>query len=147
MRKQCGGKMANYKEINGRTVLHPGAYLRTVIDYEDLNILKVANDLNLKIDELNKLIEGDLDITEDMAKGLASITNVKKDTWVELQNIWDFKANGRKRKPDRYDIWLQIKENANDLLERYYNLRKEGFGEKEIIECDEYYVQELGENF
>ena len=63
-------------------------------------------------------------------------------------NMANFKEiNGRKRKPTRYDTWLYIKENANDLLERYYNLCEEGFVEKEIIECDEYYTQELGENF
>ncbi|MEO6685825.1 MAG: HigA family addiction module antitoxin [Dyadobacter sp.] len=69
---------------------HPGEVLQSLyLEPLLLSVSKVAIGLNVKQDTLQELINGDLDITPDMALRLSEAFNTTPQLWLNLQQNFD----------------------------------------------------------
>ena len=78
----------NYKNL---IAFHPGSYVVDIID--DLNITQkeFANRLGTTEKSLSKLINGEDNLSKEMAYKLSKLTGISINTWMNLQNEYDKK--------------------------------------------------------
>lgn len=79
----------NIKEYNNLLAFHPGYYINEII--EDMKITKYefAKKINITLKTLNDIINGKVNITNDIAEKLSIISNISIDTWLNLQNEYN----------------------------------------------------------
>lgn len=79
----------NIKEYNNLLAFHPGYYINEII--EDMKITKYefAKKINITLKTLNDIINGKVNITNDIAEKLSIISNISVDTWLNLQNEYN----------------------------------------------------------
>lgn len=70
---------------------HPGAYLEEII--EDLGITSVsfAQQVGVSAKLMDDIISGTANVTEDVAIKLAKQTGVSKQSWLNIQNDYNYK--------------------------------------------------------
>lgn len=71
---------------------HPGSYVEEIV--EDLNITQneFAERLGTTSKTVSKLINGEENISNDIANKLAKLTGISLKTWMNLQNAYDIKV-------------------------------------------------------
>lgn len=67
--------------------IHPGHVLQDAVG--GINPNDVADALDITPDELHKLFEGRLPVSEPLAKRLESLLHFKADHWLAMQRQWD----------------------------------------------------------
>ncbi len=79
----------NYKNL---IAFHPGTYVADIID--DLNITQkeFANRLGTTEKSLSKLLNGEDNLSKEMAYKLSKLTGISINTWMNLQNEYDKKT-------------------------------------------------------
>ena len=86
-----GEKVSN--EINYKNLIafHPGSYVEDIID--DLNITQkeFARRLGTTEKSLSKLVNGEDNLSKEMAYKLSKLTGISINTWMNLQNEYEKK--------------------------------------------------------
>jgi len=82
-------KETMYKDL---IVFHPGSYVEDIVD--DLNITQAefAERLGTSSKTISKIINGEENISNDIANRLAKLTGISVKTWINLQTNYDLKV-------------------------------------------------------
>jgi len=81
--------MSNYIEHNDTIAFHPGYYIQEIIDASDFAREDFAQKLSTTPKCVNDLINGEQDITVDMATKLSEIFGTSVNYWLNLQKSYD----------------------------------------------------------
>jgi len=83
----------NYKNL---IAFHPGSYVEDIID--DLNITQkeFARRLGTTEKSLSKLVNGEDNLSKEMAYKLSKLTGISINTWMNLQNEYEKKILDKK---------------------------------------------------
>ena len=68
---------------------HPGSYIKDIIDDKNISKKQFAENIGISIDVIDKLVNGEISITDDIANKLADFTGVSTKTWMNLQRKFD----------------------------------------------------------
>lgn len=70
--------------------LHPGVFIsRVYIEAESLDSNIVAQKLQIKPDELNRLMSGNADVTPALASKLSKVLGRTPESWLLMQSNFD----------------------------------------------------------
>lgn len=79
--------------------LHPGEFIREIyVSPFDLSVRKVADSLGVSPSTLNRLLNGDSNISPEMALRLSKVLGRTPESWLTMQ--------------DHYDLW-HVKKRVN----------------------------------
>lgn len=78
--------MSNVIEIGDKVYFHPGYYISQIIDETKSSIEEFANRLDVSSEYLNSLINGNIPLSEDIAKRLSKVLGTSVNYWLNLQN-------------------------------------------------------------
>ena len=70
---------------------HPGQYIGELIEDYQMSQKEFAEKLGLSPKTINKLVNGEESISNDIAQKLEKLTNISMKTWLNLQNAYDVK--------------------------------------------------------
>ncbi len=79
--------MANTHEFEDKVAFHPGYYIAELI--KDSSPEEMAKKLHITPEKLTELVNGEQDITEEIARGLADATGTTACYWFNLQHAYD----------------------------------------------------------
>ena len=82
-------KIVEYKDL---IAFHPGQYIGELIEDYQMTQKEFAEKLGLSPKTINKLVNGEESISNDIAQKLAKFTNISMKTWLNLQNFYDTKV-------------------------------------------------------
>ena len=83
--------MSNVKEYKDIVAFHPGYYIADFIDYMELSQNEFATRMGTTVETLSKLINGQANISNDLAKKLSVMLGTSVEVWQNLQNTYDQK--------------------------------------------------------
>lgn len=83
--------MNNIKEYKDIVAFHPGYYIEDIIEDMGVNQTEFAARMGTTAKTLSKLINGQANISNDLAKKLSIMTGTSIDVWQNLQNTYDRK--------------------------------------------------------
>ena len=82
--------MSNYcVKDDGSVFFHPGYYIKEIIDSEGYSIKEFAYKLNISKDDLIKIIEGQSNISCELANKLSLVLGTSTEYWINLQDTYD----------------------------------------------------------
>lgn len=116
-----------YKDL---IAFHPGSYVEDIVD--DLNITQAefAERLGTSPKTISKIINGEDDISGDIANKLAKLTGISLKTWMNLQTNYDIKL-------------MEIQNKKNDDEKRIgRSIDFSYFKKNEFVEDKKYNIQE-----
>lgn len=79
----------NEKVYNNTIVFHPGSYIEDIIDDMGITQSEFAKKLNITEKTLDKLINGLIPLSEDLAEKLSKLTGTSVKLWLNLQQKYD----------------------------------------------------------
>lgn len=88
----------NKIEYENLIAFHPGYYINDMIEEKDLSVKAFANKLGVSESEMKKLINGDMDVSSELANKLSETLGTSKDLWLNLQNSYNIKYEEIKKK-------------------------------------------------
>ena len=68
---------------------HPGIYIKDIIEDKNISQEQFAEDVGIPIDVINKLVNSEVSITDDIANKLNDFTAISAKTWMNLQKNFD----------------------------------------------------------
>lgn len=71
---------------------HPGQYIGELIEDYQMTQKEFAEKLGLSPKTINKLVNGEESISNDLAQKLEKFTNISMKTWLNLQTSYDTKV-------------------------------------------------------
>jgi addiction module HigA family antidote len=77
-----------YKDM---VAFHPGYYVAEVIEYSGGSPLDFATDVGVAVEDIERLIDGEIELSLDMAKKISKATNTSVEMWLNLQEEFDRK--------------------------------------------------------
>ena len=80
--------MKEYKDI---VAFHPGYYIADIIDDMEISQNEFAARMGTTAKTLSKLINGQANISNDLAKKLSVMLGTSVEVWQNLQNTYDQK--------------------------------------------------------
>lgn len=83
--------MSNTREYKGIVAFHPGYYIADVIEDMGISHAEFAVRLGTNAKTLSYLLNGQANITNDLAKKLSAMMGTSPDVWLNLQNAYDRK--------------------------------------------------------
>ena len=83
--------MSNVKEYNDIVAYHPGQYIGDIIDDMEISQNEFAARMGTTAKTLSKLINGQANISNDLAKKLSVMLGTSVEVWQNLQNTYDQK--------------------------------------------------------
>lgn len=83
--------MSNIKEYKDIVAFHPGYYILDLIEDMEINQAEFAARMGTTAKTISKLVNGQANITNDLAKKLSVMTGTSIDLWQNLQNRYDQK--------------------------------------------------------
>lgn len=83
--------MSNIKEYKDIVAFHPGYYIADIIDDMGISQAEFAARMGTTAKTLSKLINGQANISNDLAKKLSTMMGTSIDVWQNLQNTYDEK--------------------------------------------------------
>lgn len=83
--------MNNIKEYNDIVAFHPGYYIAEIIEDMEISHAEFAVRMGTTAKTLSKLINGQANISNDLAKKLAAMLGTSVKVWQNLQNAYDQK--------------------------------------------------------
>lgn len=81
--------MSNFVEANNLIAVHPGYYLKEVVDASGLGLEEFARRLTATPDSLSLLMEGEQRLTPEMAERLSELLGTSVAYWLNLQSAYD----------------------------------------------------------
>lgn len=81
--------MSNYIEHNDKIAFHPGYYLKEIIDETGITQEDFAKRLDTTPNNLSKLINGEQELSIEMAEKLSRILGTSAGYWLNLQASFD----------------------------------------------------------
>ena len=85
--------MSNMFEYKNKIIFHPGYYLKEYIDELKITEEEFAIRLDMTFKELNQIINGEQNITKEIAIKLSKKMNTSVKYWLNLQSEYDFFYN------------------------------------------------------
>ena len=83
--------MSNVKEYKEIVAFHPGYYIADIIDDMEISQNEFAARMGTTAKTLSKLINGQANISNDLAKKLSVMLGTSVEVWQNLQNTYDQK--------------------------------------------------------
>ena len=83
--------MCNVKEYKDIVAFHPGYYIADIIDDMEISQNEFATRMGTTVETLSKLINGQANISNDLAKKLSVMLGTSVEVWQNLQNTYDQK--------------------------------------------------------
>ena len=83
--------MSNVKEYKDIVAFHPGYYIADIIDDMETSQNEFAARMGTTAKTLSKLINGQANISNDLAKKLSVMLGTSVEVWQNLQNTYDQK--------------------------------------------------------
>ena len=83
--------MSNVKEYKDIVAFHPGYYIADIIDDMEISQNEFAARMGTTAQTLSKLINGQANISNDLAKKLSVMLGTSVEVWQNLQNTYDQK--------------------------------------------------------
>ena len=83
--------MSNVKEYKDIVAFHPGYYIADIIDDMEISQNEFATRMGTTVETLSKLINGQANISNDLAKKLSVMLGTSVEVWQNLQNTYDQK--------------------------------------------------------
>ena len=83
--------MSNISEYKDIVAFHPGYYIADVIEDMGVSQAEFATRLGTNTKTLSYLLNGQANITNDLAKKLSVMMGTSPDVWLNLQNTYDQK--------------------------------------------------------
>jgi HTH-type transcriptional regulator/antitoxin HigA len=83
--------MRNVKEYKDIVAFHPGYYIADIIDDMEISQNEFAARMGTTAKTLSKLINGQANISNDLAKKLSVMLGTSVEVWQNLQNTYDQK--------------------------------------------------------
>lgn len=83
--------MSNVKEYNDIMAFHPGYYIADIIEDMEISQAEFATRMGTTTKTLSKLVNGQANISNDLAKKLSVMLGTSIDVWQNLQNTYDQK--------------------------------------------------------
>ena len=83
--------MSNVKEYKDIVAFHPGYYIADIIDDMEISQNEFATRMGTTVETFSKLIYGQANISNDLAKKLSVMLGTSVEVWQNLQNTYDQK--------------------------------------------------------
>lgn len=83
--------MNNIKEYKDIMAFHPGYYIADIIEDMEISQAEFATRMGTTAKTLSKVINGQANISNDLAKKLSVMMGTSVDVWLDLQNAYDQK--------------------------------------------------------
>ena len=83
--------MSNVKEYKEIVAFHPGYYIADIIDDMEISQNEFATRMGTTVETLSKLINGQANISNDLATKLSVMLGTSVEVWQNLQNTYDQK--------------------------------------------------------
>lgn len=80
--------LIKYKDI---VAFHPGYYIADIIEDMKISQAEFATRMGITVKTLGKLINGQTDISNDLAKKLSAMMGTSSKVWLNLQNAYNQK--------------------------------------------------------
>lgn len=77
------------KIINGRIYFHPGYYIKECLETQKISIEDFAKQLNVTPNYINKIINGEKDISYNIANKLHKLLGTSINYWLNLQKTYN----------------------------------------------------------
>ena len=81
--------MSNVLEYNDKLIIHPGYYIKEIVEESGLTQDAFAKRLDMTPENLSKLVRGEQALSLDIAEKLARMLGTSMDYWVNLQTAYD----------------------------------------------------------
>ena len=69
--------------------VHPGEILREELDTLGLSVNELSKELSVPANQMTMILDGDWDVSEDMALRLAGYFGTTPQLWLNLQKTWE----------------------------------------------------------
>lgn len=92
--------MSNVTEYKDIVAFHPGYYIADIIEDMGITQAEFATRLGTNTKTLSYLVNGQANITNDLAKKLSVLTGTSVELWMNLQNAYDKKIINIQKKVD-----------------------------------------------
>lgn len=82
--------MFNYSvKDDGSVFFHPGYYIKEIIDSEGYSVKEFAHKLNISEEDLIKIIEGQSNVSHELANKLSLVFGTSIGYWINLQETYN----------------------------------------------------------
>ncbi len=81
--------MSNVLEYNDKLIIHPGYYIKEIIEESGLTQDAFAKRLDMTPENLSALVWGEQALSLDIAEKLAKMLGTSVEYWLNLQNAYD----------------------------------------------------------
>lgn len=85
--------MCNMREYKDTIAFHPGYYVAEYIETKRINHAEFAEKLGISENLLDKLLDGQLDVTDELARKIANVIGTSAAFWVNLQMAYNEKMS------------------------------------------------------
>lgn len=79
--------------IGNNLAFHPGDYVKDIVEDLNLSRTELAIKLDVELETVNNLIDGKIDLDEDLTYKLEKFTGVDSKTWLNLQESYKEKVS------------------------------------------------------
>ena len=83
--------MSNISKYKDIAAFHPGYYIADIIEDMGITQVEFATRLGTNTKTLSYLLNGQANITNDLAKKLSAMMGTSPDVWLNLQSTYDKK--------------------------------------------------------
>ena len=83
--------MSNLIEYKDIVAFHPGYYIADIMEDMEISQAEFATRIGITVKTLKKLINGQVNISNDLAKKLSVMMGTSSEVWLNLQNAYDQK--------------------------------------------------------
>lgn len=147
-------------EYNDKIAFHPGYYIKELIESEGITQEEFAKKMNITPKTISKLVNGLIDISDEMAINLSNMYKTSSEVWLNLQRNYDnlineikkiegFKKQEKYLKYIDYDFFVgqnfvkKVKKPEEKIEELCGSL---GVASLEVFSKNDYYVNYRNEN-
>ena len=82
--------MSENKELkNGKVAFHPGYYIKEYLEYRNITSDAFAISVEINKEDIDNIIKGKKDITDDIAFKLSKKIETSKTYWLNLQKTFN----------------------------------------------------------
>lgn len=120
-------KEITYKDL---IAFHPGSYVEDIVDELNITQAEFAERLGTSAKTVSKIINGEDNISKDIANRLSKLTGISIKTWIDLQTNYDIKSMEIKNKQD------EDEKTVCKLIDFKY------FKENHLVEDKKYSIEE-----
>lgn len=113
--------MSNIMEYKDIMAFHPGYYVADIIDDMGISQTEFATRLGTTGKTVSKLVNGQINLSTDLAKKLSVMTGTSIELWLSLQSTFDQKVLEIEKEKD-----FNIQENIARLIDYSYFVRVTG---------------------